>query len=190
LTPIMDAAAFEARYARSRDPWGYLTSPYERRKYADTLRACGEGPFAHALELGGSIGVFSVLLAARCAKLDTIDLAPTAVVAARRRLARLANVTARVGTIPEDLPRGRFDLVVASEVLYYLRADAFEQTLRALRDRTSVGARFVAVHWLPAGPERPLDAEFVHEALRACDWLESVRGERRECHLLDVLVRR
>jgi protein-L-isoaspartate O-methyltransferase len=185
---MMDARSFEARYVASEDPWGYLTSPYEQEKYADTLRACGPGPFAHALELGGSIGVFSALLAPRCEQLETIDLAPTAVAAARKRLARFPQATARVGTIPDDLPDGTFDLVLASEVLYYLPTDGLAPTLAALHKRMISGARLVAVHWTPAGPERPFDADSVHGALRACDWLQSVESARRSDYLLDVLV--
>ena len=59
----MTLADFEARYAAQGDPWGYTESEYEQRKYAATLAACGPGPFACALELGGSIGVFSAQLA-------------------------------------------------------------------------------------------------------------------------------
>ena len=70
-------AEFEALYRADPDPWGYTHSAYERDKYAATLEACGPGPFAHALELGGSIGVFSALLAPRCRALTTIDAAPT-----------------------------------------------------------------------------------------------------------------
>ena len=72
----MSLADFEARYRANPDPWGYTTSDYERRKYEATLTACGDGPFADALELGGSIGVFSALLAPRCERLTTIDAAP------------------------------------------------------------------------------------------------------------------
>ena len=59
----MSLADFEARYRLDPDPWGYATSEYERDKYEATLAACGEGPFADALELGASIGVFTQLLA-------------------------------------------------------------------------------------------------------------------------------
>ena len=84
----MSLADFEARYRADPDPWGYTTSEYERRKYEATLIACGEGPFAEALELGASIGVFSSMLAPRCEQLTTIDAAPTAVAAARRAACR------------------------------------------------------------------------------------------------------
>ena len=82
----MKQAEFEHRYEQDADPWGYRSSPYERLKYAATLEACGPGPFRAALELGGSIGDFSALLAPRCRALTTIDFSPTAVDAARREL--------------------------------------------------------------------------------------------------------
>ena len=116
----MTAEDFEARYRADPDPWGYLASEYERAKYAATLAACGPGPFACALELGGSIGVFSAMLAPRCERLVTIDVSPTAVAQARSRLAGHAAVEPIVGAIPAAVPRLPFDLVVASEILYYL----------------------------------------------------------------------
>ena len=111
---------FEAQYRAEPDPWGYHRSAYEQAKYAATLAACGPGPFTDALELGGSIGVFSAQLAPRCRRLTTIDFSATAVRRARAALARQPQASAVLGAIPEDLPEGRFDLVVASETLYYL----------------------------------------------------------------------
>ncbi len=181
---------FEERYRRDADPWGYESREYERAKYGATLSACGTGPFDSALELGGSIGVFSALLAPRATSLTTIDGAPTAVAIARRRLEPFPHTRALLGTIPEDLPDGRFDLVVASEVLYYLSADVVGQTLDRLRTVMLPGARLVAVHWRPAGPERPLDARTVHELLHAEPWLDSVDRAGTEDYLLDVLEAR
>jgi SAM-dependent methyltransferase len=180
---------FEARYRADADPWGYATSAYEREKYAATLAACGPGPFAHALELGGSIGVFSALLAARCERLDTIDGAPTAVDAARARLDGLPGACAHVGVIPDDVPPGPYDLVVASEVLYYLGEAELDRTLARLAGALRAGGRLVAVHWVPTGPERPLTAARVHDRLRECAWLRLVEQRRAE-YLLDVLERR
>lgn len=185
----MSLAEFEARYRANPDPWGYTTSEYERRKYAATLAACGSGPFAHALELGGSIGVFSELLAPRCNQLTTIDAAPTAVAAARRRLAGVTHVEVILGKIPDALPAGRLDLVVASEILYYLTASELALTLERLEPCVVPGARVVAVHWRPAGAERPLDAERAHGILREQPWLEPLSSAATADYLLDVLVR-
>jgi len=186
----MTAAEFEARYRAEGDPWGYEKDPYERAKYAATLDACGTGPFARALELGGSIGVFSRLLAPRCRSLVTIDGSPTAVAAARRRLAGRDGVTAAVGRIPADIPRGGYDLVVASEILYYLSPAELDQTLAVIGGCLVAGGRLVAVHWRPAGPERPFDAAAVHDRLRRLPWLEPAIRDATDQYLLDVLERR
>lgn len=183
----MTAEDFERRYRANPDPWAYEQSDYEREKYAATLRACGDGPFANALELGGSIGVFSALLARRCRALTTIDLAPTAVRIATQRLADQPHVQLVLGRIPDDIPPATHDLVVASEILYYLEASQLALTLDTLRQRMATGSRLVAVHWRPPGPERPFTTAAVHARLREQPWLTTTRSESTADYLLDVL---
>ena len=124
------------------------------RQVRGDARRVRPGPFARALELGGSIGVFSALLAPRYERLDTIDGAPSAVAAARARLAGHPGARAHDGAIPDDIPRGPFDLVVASEVLYYLDDQELDRTLsrlaEELRSRRPPGRRPLASH--RAGP--------------------------------------
>lgn len=181
---------FETLYRADPDPWGYRTSPYEQAKYAETLAACGTGPFESALELGGAIGVFTACLAPSCVRLTTIDYAPSAVRAARAALAQIRQVEVLQGTIPDDLPPQRCDLVVASETLYYLDEPGLQRTLDALQGRIIPGGRLVLVHWRPSGPERPLTAAQVHDTVNALPWLESVVSERRPEYLLDAWERR
>jgi predicted O-methyltransferase YrrM len=181
---------FEAQYRADPDPWGYRRSEYEQAKHAATLAACGPGPFANALELGGSIGVFSVRLAPRCRSLTTIDYSPTAVRHARAALTDHGQAHAVLGAIPDDLPEGTFDLVVASETLYYLEAAALAQTLQMLEPRLAAGGRLVCVHWRPAGPERPLTAAQVHDVVGRQPWLRAVQTECRPEYLLDAWERR
>lgn len=184
---------FESRYRTDPDPWGYDSSPYERAKYLATLSACGPGPFASALELGASIGAFTALLAPRCTALITLDAAPTAVDLARRRLAgdpALAHVDARTAIIPAEIPHGPFDLVVASEILYYLDSAELRATLDRLRQVITPGGRLVAVHWRPTGPERPLTAADVHAALRTAGWFQIRRSGHTARYMLDAGERR
>lgn len=185
----MTLAGFEARYRADPDPWSYQSSRYEHDKYAATLAACGPGPFSSALELGSSIGAFSRQLAPRCERLTTIDGAPTAVAAARSRLADCAHVDAIIGTIPEDVPRRSYDLVVGSEILYYLSSEVLEATLAMLAQVLAPGGRLVAVHWRPAGPERPFTAAEVHTELRAQPWLAPRDRSVTDDYLLDALER-
>jgi hypothetical protein len=51
------------------------------------------------------------------------------------------------------------------------------------------GARMVAVHWRPAGPERPFTAAEVHDRLRSQPWLTLVTSSPTDDYLLDVLER-
>ena len=184
----MTLADFEARYRSDADPWSYETSPYEHAKYAATLEACGAGPFREALELGSSIGVLSELLAQRCARLTTIDGAPSAVVAARRRLAGRDGIDIILGAIPEAIPRRRYDLIVASEILYYLKPAVLDATLHRLWKLSERDARLVAVHWRPEGDERPVAARDVHRALHAQPWLSAAGSASTDDYLLDVFT--
>ena len=186
---FMTAEDFEARYRADPDPWGYLASEYERDKYAATLAACGPGPFACALELGASIGVFSELLAPRCERLVTVDVSPTAVASARARLARCPAAEPIAGAIPSAVPPLQYDLVVASEILYYLSDDELAGTLSLLQRCMVAGALLVAVHWRPAGPERPRDAQQAHAALADEPWLSRVQRGGTDDYLLEVFRR-
>jgi predicted TPR repeat methyltransferase len=186
----MSLPDFEALYRADPDPWAYETSDYEQAKYDATVAACGSGPHAHALELGSSIGVLSERLLAVCRRLTTIDGSPTAVEIARARLAGRPDAQTLLGTIPDVIPSGPFDLVVVSEILYYLSASALDGTLERVRDVTGDGARLVAVHWRPAGDERPFTAEQVHDRLRAQAWLAVREAVCTDDYLLEVFERR
>jgi SAM-dependent methyltransferase len=190
---LMDAKGFEALYREQSDPWGYRSSAYEREKYRATVEACGAGPIAAALELGGSIGIFTALLAPRCETLVSLDAAPTAVTAARTHLARVGlagRVDIREGTIPRDVPDGPFDLVVASEILYYVPDPQLAETLVRLEHCLATGGRLVAVHWRPDGPERPHTAAQVHARLREQSWLSLSAEHSTGEYLLDVFTHR
>ena len=186
----MKAAQFEQRYRTEGDPWRYRSSGYETGKYDATLSACGAGPFRSALELGGSIGVFSARLAPRCQALTTIDFAPTAVEAARAELAPYPHARALLGEIPGAIPDQHYDLIVASEILYYLDAIALTATVARLEQTLEPGGRLVTAHWRPPGPERPHSAVSVHDTLGALPWLVVVEDRSTPDYLLHALERR
>tara|TARA_R110002020_G_scaffold26514_33_gene86058 strand:- start:1708 stop:2298 length:591 start_codon:yes stop_codon:yes gene_type:complete len=138
-----DAASFDRLYRDRRDPWDYETSAYEADKYLRCLNLLPRRRFGCALEVGCSIGVMSEAIAARCVSLLAIDFAPTAIVRARER--GIANARFRVAGVPQDWPRGPWDLIVLSEVLYYLDIDALERTIALVtRDLAPGGSCLVA----------------------------------------------
>jgi cyclopropane fatty-acyl-phospholipid synthase-like methyltransferase len=137
---------FEDIYAQSTDPWDFETSLYERDKYKRTLEVLAHKQYHRALEVGCSIGVFTVMLAPLCAELVAVDIAEKAVVATRERVANFPNVRVERRTLPEETPEGPFDLIVASEVLYYLPKDMVLVALQRFEHILAPGGVFLAVH--------------------------------------------
>jgi SAM-dependent methyltransferase len=158
---------FEELYARAEDPWRFAESRYERDKYAHTLEMLGGDCFERGLEVGCSIGVFTAQLADVCAELVGIDVSERALARARRRLRGHPRVTLARMTFPEEMPEGSWDLVVCSEVLYYLDEPAFGLALERLRTALEDGAAVLAVHWRPATSSYPLRGDEVHDRLIA-----------------------
>lgn len=162
------SAAFEARYRSDPDPWGVETREYERQKRERTLEACGPGPFARAIDLGAGTGVLAAELAPRCERLLALDGAPTAVALARERLAAFPGAEVREAVLPDGLPEAEgesYDLVVASEILYYLDDAALSATLAWVDGALAPGGRVVAIHWTGAADDLRRDASAVGEAL-------------------------
>ena len=156
---------FEGLYAESGDPWGFETSEYERNKYGRTLEVLGERRFHRALEAGASIGVFTEMLADRCDELLAVDVSERAVDAARKRLSGRRHVRVERRTLPEEMPDGPFDLIVASEVLYYFPTEEMLAALRAFERELARGGTLLAVHWRWETRTYPLQGDEVHELL-------------------------
>jgi predicted TPR repeat methyltransferase len=164
VTERLGPAFFDDLYARDADPWDFETSPYEAAKYDATIAAIDDRQFATALELGCSIGVLTERLAPRCDALLAIDVAEAALDRARER-ERVPHVTFERREIPEQFPDGPFDLIVASEVLYYLDAPALLTTLDAIERTLLPGGVLLAVHWRPVAERYPFTGDEVHERL-------------------------
>ena len=131
MTASWPAAVFDRLYASSPDPWGFRTSRYEAAKYRATLAALGRRRFRQAFEPGCSIGELTRLLAPRCAHLLATDLASAALAQARLANQRHGHVIFRQAQVPRDWPAGRrFDLIVFSEILYFLSPADLRRTAR------------------------------------------------------------
>ena len=156
---------FEGLYAESDDPWNFEASEYEQDKYARTLAVLGERTFRRALEAGASIGVFTEMLSDRCDELLAVDVSERAVAAARRRLSGRGHVRVERRTLPEEMPDGPFDLIVASEVLYYFPREEMLTVLRGFERELARGGVLLAVHWRRKTETYPLQGDEVHELL-------------------------
>lgn len=143
-----DASYFDNLYGNSDDPWQFATSAYERDKYAATLAALPTRRFVRALEIGCSIGIFTRALAAHCDAVLAIDISALPLRPARKMCADLPHVEFRQCTVPAEFPEGSFDLILASEVLYFLNrthiAALATHTQRTIRPQGFV----MLVNWL------------------------------------------
>ncbi|MET1022513.1 MAG: bifunctional PIG-L family deacetylase/class I SAM-dependent methyltransferase [Arthrobacter sp.] len=157
---------FDAVHAGDADPWMYTTSWYEQRKRALTLAALPGREYTSGLEIGCSIGTLSVELALRCASFIAVDASSAALAHAARRLEHLPAARTRHLTVPQDWPEGQFDLIVVSEVGYYLApgelAGLFERVEAALLP----GGTLALCHWRHPISGWELDGDSVHAAAR------------------------
>jgi SAM-dependent methyltransferase len=180
-----DRGVFERMYEDTDDPWGFTTSPYEARKRDITLASLPRARYRSALEPGCANGVLSVLLADRCDALLACDVAGRAVRLAERRLGPRRAVRVERREIPRDWPTETFDLIVLSEVLYFLQPDELERTMALVGASLEPGGDLVVVDWLGPIDGYPLDGEAVHARLEAAPWRRVVEHREPE-FLLEV----
>ena len=145
--PLAPAAYFDALFIKTEDPWGFRTRWYETRKRALTLASLPAARYLSAYEPGCANGELAADLALRCDKLLVSDGAAKAVEAARKRLKDFDNVQVVQAWLPAEWPAEQFDLIVVSELAYYM--DEVNLTRLAARISASLlgGGTVVACHW-------------------------------------------
>ena len=185
----LPARYFDDMYEAHRDPWNFETSPYEAGKYDRTLAALPNEKYTAALEVGCSIGVLTARLAPRCTQLLSLDLSQRALDRARERCAGLPQVRFERREMPAEFPSGRFDLLVLSEVLYYLSPADLQLMLERSARALLPGGHLLAVHWTPVVHDYPQTGDQVHGALLAAPGLKHLHGERHEQYRLDLFER-
>ncbi len=111
-------------YAETSDPWGFTHSDYEQAKFAATRRALLRPHYKSAFELGCGNGQLAKHLVDLCESYTGMDAVAIAVEAARE-----AVPTARFihDFYPCHLPVDDFDLLILSEILYFLGHDSLRK---------------------------------------------------------------
>ncbi len=181
---------FDALYTADPDPWNFAASPYERGKYTLTLNAMPRPRYRSALEVGCSIGVLTRSLASRCDALVAIDAAPTPLVEARRRCVDLPGVRFEQMFVPAQWPDGAFELILLSEVVYYLSLEDVSRLADRVTRSLPKGGSVILVHW--TGPtDYPLSGDeaaalFIEQMGSTC---VVERADRYAEFRLDVLSR-
>jgi SAM-dependent methyltransferase len=180
---------FDAMYQAASDPWGFEDRWYEQRKYAISLALLPERRYRHAFEPGCSVGVLSAMLARRCDRLLSCDVAEAAVRAAARRTADLPHVLVERREIPRHWPAGRFDLVVFSEILYYFGDGDLDQVIQHAVRALQPGGTLLAVHWRHPVADYPRSGDDVHQVLAARPGLARLVSHQEPDFWAEVYIR-
>lgn len=198
FTPIAERGAkmaqevFDALYRRDPDPWAYLSSWYEQRKRAVTLASLTREHYANAVEAGCSIGVLTQELATRCAHIVGIDASGEAIALARRSLAGLDSVSLRHAQLPQawDFADSSLDLVVISEIGYFLTAEELRELLQSAWASLGTDGQLLLCHWLGPIEGWSLNGQTVHDIARIITQTPPIVQHRESAFLLEVFERK
>ena len=170
---------FDAMYGASDDPYGLRTRWYEERKRNLVLAALPARRYANACEPGCGVGELTLALAPRCNRLLACDLSQQAVAIARNRCAALDQVQVEQRELPAEWPdaEGPFDLIVLSEVGYFLEASAMQALAACCARSLDAAGTIVACDWGPDFAERALSTDAVHAAIDALGLARILRHE-------------
>ncbi|WGS51783.1 nodulation S family protein [Paraburkholderia sp. D15] len=182
---------FDDLYRRSDDPWHLREGWYERRKRSLTLALLPRPRYRNAFEPGCANGELTFELAKRCDALLAVDLHERAVQLARERVAGAPHVRVERRTVPRDWPldAGPFDLIVISELAYYLDASEIEALAGCIAASLTPDGTLLACHWRRPFAEALVSADAAHASLDAGCGLTRLAHHDEADLLIDVWSR-
>ncbi|WP_313816469.1 class I SAM-dependent methyltransferase [Citricoccus sp.] len=191
---------FDALYRSDADPFAVGSSWYEQRKIAVVLASLARREYALAWDAAAGTGHLALDLSARCRRVVATDASAVAVAALSEQgtevcseeavddsperawvpgTGRLTVRQSALPTLPAEAQAA--DLVIASEVLYYLPRPARAATVQML---SGLDAEIVTVHWRHLPGDAYLSGEDctreVDVALTAAGFLRAVQHEDRD----------
>jgi SAM-dependent methyltransferase len=160
LHDVFTRRKMERLFRRREDPYRYRSSTYERARIEKIDEIAGRFS-GSVLELGCGEGEITARLAQKFGRVVAVDISSTALARARERLSAAAApavVTTIRGNVRDWIAQpssDRFDLIIVSELLYYLgdrwqRGIFWERPFRAflrnLVSRLQPGGRILLAH--------------------------------------------
>ncbi|MCS5722299.1 bifunctional PIG-L family deacetylase/class I SAM-dependent methyltransferase [Herbiconiux sp. CPCC 203407] len=202
---------FDRLHAAADDPWGFESRWYEERKRALLVAALPARRYGTVLEVGCSTGVLSAVLLGRTTdRFVGVDVSEVALERARTHAAAagFAEVSAAAPAtgagatptstpsaefrrlqVPAEWPEGRFDLVVVSEVGYYLDAPDLAGLIDRILDTLTESGAVAVCHWRHPVTGRATSGDDVHAAFASRSGLDRLAHHLEEDFVLDVFTR-
>lgn len=175
---------FENLFKSIPDPWNFKNSAYEKKRYKILLNYVKKINPKNILEVGCAEGLFTEKLSEICGNVIAIELSETAIKKAIKTAPRVKFMQGDVMEIMPSLNNDFFDLVVAPEVLYYLKekdARSFLKTIKTnnlLTSHSWVWAKKIEKiikesGWKPRQDKRVNGFEdFTIKSSRVCLWVK------------------
>ncbi|MGA9871065.1 MAG: class I SAM-dependent methyltransferase [Rhodococcus sp. (in: high G+C Gram-positive bacteria)] len=182
---------FDGVYADREDPFGLGNNWYEERKYTLTLASLPRARYRRALEPGCSIGILTRKLAERCDSVVSTDVVGSALDTARAHVGSDSvhfvewSLTDGWDTVAKG---DTFDLIVLSEVGYYLGEDDLRTVLDSAVTHLEPGGTLLGVHWRHPVADYPQSGDEVHAVLARTAGLVRLGGYVDEDVILEVFV--
>jgi len=179
---------FDGVYAANDDPWNFTSSEYEAGKYAVTLDSLPEKHYRNAFEIGCSIGVLTEKLATKCFQLLAVDVSEKALTQAKKRCENLPNVHLQMMRMPDEFPDETFDLILISEVGYYLAPKDWLTMMEKIFAHLTEAGQVALVHWTPHVHDYPQTGDAVHDSFAeyAGGEMRNLKSFRNEKYRLDI----
>ena len=158
----IDVEGFEALFQTDPDPWDYESSPFEAHKRKVLLNHIGLRSRGRVLELACANGVTTQALMMCALRTTALDASATAIAHAQTRLKDGDRLRLLRTNLPGGMPRELLDLIVVSEIVYYLRRDAYTRLAKEILTRIAPGGRVVVLHHHVSFPDATVRPEQAH----------------------------
>lgn len=184
------SSIFDETFRENSDPWGYTTNFNEISKFRATIRALPKVQFKNAFEIACAIGVLTEKLAPKCDRLLSVDYSEVGLVEARKRCRNLPQVRFEQMQIPQQFPTEKFDLILFSEVGFFLTMADLLETKQKIIDALLPGGYLLMVHYrATAGDYFILDGETVHDTFvqDSASSLKHLGDPRKKFFMIDLV---
>ena len=178
---------FDDVYNANEDPWNYEASGYEQEKYNASIKVLTKLFYKNVFEIGCSIGVLTEKLAIIAERLLAVDASEVPLIKARERLKYCHNVEIQKMMVPVNFGNGPYDLIVLSEVAYYLSVEDLNILSEKIIAHLSKKGQLLMVHWTPFVHDYPQTGDEVHEFFLQPDkGLKHLKHQRQNTYRIDL----
>lgn len=136
---------YDLAYRLKNDLFESEASEYEQHKLNRLIEIICQQNYKNVLDVGCGIGILAEKISPCCQRIIGIDFSPKAISLARNRCGKLENVSFLERDIRTFDFQDDYDLIIFSEVLYYLEDKFIERIINRLKKNLSDSARIIIV---------------------------------------------